>query len=110
MHLLDMGVLLIMRQLCQNQPVWGHSQGDIRRYGGYSRKSRCASKVIVWSDPLSKLNRGLMFSRCNTESEWYQIHENIIKKLNARYNLTGSNAGECVPPLFISGLLFYVSV
>ncbi|KAL0617909.1 LOW QUALITY PROTEIN: Dedicator of cytokinesis protein 4, partial [Plecturocebus cupreus] len=29
---------------------------------------------------------------CNTESEWYQIHENIIKKLNARYNLTGSNA------------------
>uniref|UniRef100_A0A452TM77 Dedicator of cytokinesis 4 n=1 Tax=Ursus maritimus TaxID=29073 RepID=A0A452TM77_URSMA len=31
---------------------------------------------------------------CNTESEWYQIHENIIKKLNARYNLTGSNAGE----------------
>ncbi|KAK2096464.1 hypothetical protein P7K49_025498 [Saguinus oedipus] len=30
---------------------------------------------------------------CNTESEWYQIHENIIKKLNARYNLTGSNAG-----------------
>eukprot|EP00062_Callorhinchus_milii_P019343 gi/632973819/ref/XP_007903340.1/ PREDICTED: dedicator of cytokinesis protein 4 [Callorhinchus milii] len=30
---------------------------------------------------------------CNTESEWYQIHENIIKKLNARYNLTSSNAG-----------------
>uniref|UniRef100_G1PY53 DOCKER domain-containing protein n=1 Tax=Myotis lucifugus TaxID=59463 RepID=G1PY53_MYOLU len=30
---------------------------------------------------------------CNTESEWHQIHENIIKKLNARYNLTGSNAG-----------------
>ncbi|KAL8221318.1 UNVERIFIED_CONTAM: Dedicator of cytokinesis protein 4 [Gekko kuhli] len=29
---------------------------------------------------------------CNTESDWYQIHENIIKKLNARYNLTGSNA------------------
>uniref|UniRef100_A0A452TKZ4 Dedicator of cytokinesis protein 4 n=1 Tax=Ursus maritimus TaxID=29073 RepID=A0A452TKZ4_URSMA len=33
---------------------------------------------------------------CNTESEWYQIHENIIKKLNARYNLTGSNAGFAV--------------
>uniref|UniRef100_A0A803XYF1 Dedicator of cytokinesis protein 4 n=1 Tax=Meleagris gallopavo TaxID=9103 RepID=A0A803XYF1_MELGA len=29
------------------------------------------------------------FYRCNTESDWYQIHENIIKKLNARYNLTG---------------------
>lgn len=35
----------------------------------------------------------LFFHRCNTESDWFQIHENIIKKLNARYNLTGSNAG-----------------
>ncbi|XP_061495992.1 dedicator of cytokinesis protein 4 isoform X4 [Rhineura floridana] len=33
---------------------------------------------------------------CNTESDWFQIHENIIKKLNARYNLTGSNAGLAV--------------
>lgn len=38
---------------------------------------------------------GSCLRRCNTESEWSQIHENIIKKLNARYNLTGSNAGEC---------------
>lgn len=38
---------------------------------------------------------GSYLRRCNTESEWSQIHENIIKKLNARYNLTGSNAGEC---------------
>lgn len=32
--------------------------------------------------------------RCNTESEWYQIHENIIKKANSRYNLSGSNTGK----------------
>lgn len=32
--------------------------------------------------------------RCNTESEWHQIHENIIKKANSRYNLSGSNTGE----------------
>lgn len=48
------------------------------------------------------------FSRCNTESDWYQIHENIIKKLNARYNLTGSNAGESFAAFlfcFLSGFL-----
>uniref|UniRef100_A0A8C8H1R2 Dedicator of cytokinesis 4b n=1 Tax=Oncorhynchus tshawytscha TaxID=74940 RepID=A0A8C8H1R2_ONCTS len=28
-------------------------------------------------------------SRCTTESEWYQIHENIIRKVNSRYNLSG---------------------
>lgn len=66
------------------------------QYGGYSRKSRCAIKVIVWSHPLQSLTECWCLHRCNTESEWYQIHENIIKKLNARYNLTGSNAGECV--------------
>ena len=31
--------------------------------------------------------------RCTTESEWHQIHENIIKKANSRYNLSGSNSG-----------------
>uniref|UniRef100_A0A2K6MDG3 Dedicator of cytokinesis 4 n=1 Tax=Rhinopithecus bieti TaxID=61621 RepID=A0A2K6MDG3_RHIBE len=40
---------------------------------------------------------------CNTESEWYQIHENIIKKLNARYNLTGSNAGLAVSLQLLHG-------
>lgn len=53
------------------------------------------------------------FHRCNTESEWYQIHENIIKKLNARYNLTGSNAGEykvCLTPhtLYFSCFALFV--
>ncbi|XP_078272813.1 dedicator of cytokinesis protein 4-like isoform X4 [Rhinoraja longicauda] len=40
---------------------------------------------------------------CNTESEWYQIHENIIKKLNARYNLTSSNAGLSVALQLLHG-------
>lgn len=33
-------------------------------------------------------------TRCNTESEWSQIHENIIKKANSRYNLSSSNTGK----------------
>nr|XP_056702220.1 dedicator of cytokinesis protein 4 isoform X2 [Euleptes europaea] len=40
---------------------------------------------------------------CNTESDWYQIHENIIRKLNARYNLTGSNAGLAVSLQLLHG-------
>ncbi|XP_077194626.1 dedicator of cytokinesis protein 4 isoform X4 [Paroedura picta] len=40
---------------------------------------------------------------CNTESDWYQIHESIIKKLNARYNLTGSNAGLAVSLQLLHG-------
>ncbi|KAL4827247.1 hypothetical protein H8958_019672 [Nasalis larvatus] len=44
---------------------------------------------------------------CNTESEWYQIHENIIKKLNARYNLTGSNA-VCTYSLQLEEILFAI--
>nr|XP_034984231.1 dedicator of cytokinesis protein 4 isoform X3 [Zootoca vivipara] len=40
---------------------------------------------------------------CNTESDWFQIHENIIKKLNARYNLTGSNAGLAVSLQLLHG-------
>ncbi|MGH0122521.1 UNVERIFIED_CONTAM: hypothetical protein FKN15_049335 [Acipenser sinensis] len=40
--------------------------------------------------------------RCNTENEWYQIQENIIRKVNARYNLTGSNAGEMRNDLYIT--------
>uniref|UniRef100_A0A670ZDG9 Dedicator of cytokinesis protein 4 n=1 Tax=Pseudonaja textilis TaxID=8673 RepID=A0A670ZDG9_PSETE len=40
---------------------------------------------------------------CNTESDWFQIHESIIKKLNARYNLTGSNAGLAVSVQLLHG-------
>lgn len=35
----------------------------------------------------------LVLCSCNTESDWSQIHENIIKKVNSRYNLSGSNTG-----------------
>ncbi|XP_070611617.1 dedicator of cytokinesis protein 4 [Erythrolamprus reginae] len=40
---------------------------------------------------------------CNTESDWFQIHESIIKKLNARYNLTGPNAGLAVSLQLLHG-------
>ncbi|XP_069759916.1 dedicator of cytokinesis protein 4-like isoform X6 [Narcine bancroftii] len=51
----------------------------------------------------SKEDHMLKVYMCNTESEWYQIHENIIKKLNARYNLTGSNAGLSVTLQLLHG-------
>lgn len=57
-------------------------------------KGRHAVRVVAGSRG-PRAQQCLCFPRCNTESEWYQIHENIIKKLNARYNLTSSNAGEC---------------
>uniref|UniRef100_A0A7N6AD66 Dedicator of cytokinesis 4b n=1 Tax=Anabas testudineus TaxID=64144 RepID=A0A7N6AD66_ANATE len=41
--------------------------------------------------------------RCNTESEWNQIHENIIKKVNSRYNLCGSNTGLAVALQLLHG-------
>ncbi|KAF2974609.1 hypothetical protein EK904_001476, partial [Melospiza melodia maxima] len=59
----------------------------------YRRPFGCA--VLSIADLLagdSKDDLVLKVYMCNTESDWYQIHENIIKKLNARYNLTGSNA------------------
>ncbi|MGH0125600.1 UNVERIFIED_CONTAM: hypothetical protein FKN15_010366 [Acipenser sinensis] len=45
----------------------------------------------------------LTCSRCNTENEWYQIQENIIRKVNARYNLTGSNTGLAVSLQLLHG-------
>uniref|UniRef100_A0A663N0P7 Dedicator of cytokinesis protein 4 n=1 Tax=Athene cunicularia TaxID=194338 RepID=A0A663N0P7_ATHCN len=56
----------------------------------YRRPFGCA--VLSIADLLagdSKDDLVLKVYMCNTESDWYQIHENIIKKLNARYNLTG---------------------
>uniref|UniRef100_A0A803Y9E0 Dedicator of cytokinesis protein 4 n=1 Tax=Meleagris gallopavo TaxID=9103 RepID=A0A803Y9E0_MELGA len=56
----------------------------------YRRPFGCA--VLSIADLLagdSKDDLILKVYMCNTESDWYQIHENIIKKLNARYNLTG---------------------
>lgn len=32
--------------------------------------------------------------RCNAESEWYQIHDSIIRKVSSRYSHIGSNTGK----------------
>lgn len=98
MHLPDMGILLILGQLCYHWPVWGSSQGDLRAYVLMVIPNRTGVLLRPLFDLIhyGSLTECQCLHRCNTESEWYQIHENIIKKLNARYNLTGSNAGECV--------------
>uniref|UniRef100_A0A8U7MYP6 Dedicator of cytokinesis 4 n=1 Tax=Corvus moneduloides TaxID=1196302 RepID=A0A8U7MYP6_CORMO len=70
----------------------------------YRRPFGCA--VLSIADLLagdSKDDLVLKVYMCNTESDWYQIHENIIKKLNARYNLTGSNAGLAVSLQLLHG-------
>uniref|UniRef100_A0A671Y8T4 Dedicator of cytokinesis 4b n=1 Tax=Sparus aurata TaxID=8175 RepID=A0A671Y8T4_SPAAU len=56
----------------------------------YRRPFGCA--VVSIADLLtadSKDDHLLKVYACNTESEWYQIHENLIKKANSRYNLSG---------------------
>lgn len=35
-------------------------------------------------------------SRCNNENEWYQIHENIIRKSNTKYSAPSTNYGKYV--------------
>jgi len=35
----------------------------------------------------------LLFSRCNNENEWYQIHENIIRKSSTKYTAPSTNYG-----------------
>lgn len=30
---------------------------------------------------------------CNMESEWWQIHDSIIRKVSSRYSMVGSNTG-----------------
>uniref|UniRef100_A0A6I8SKC6 Dedicator of cytokinesis protein 4 n=1 Tax=Xenopus tropicalis TaxID=8364 RepID=A0A6I8SKC6_XENTR len=70
----------------------------------YRRPFGCAALSIA--DLLtgeSKDDLVLKVYMCNTESDWYQIHENIIKKLNARYNLTGSNTGLAVSLQLLHG-------
>uniref|UniRef100_A0A3Q3DTZ1 Dedicator of cytokinesis 4b n=1 Tax=Hippocampus comes TaxID=109280 RepID=A0A3Q3DTZ1_HIPCM len=57
----------------------------------YRRPFGCA--VVSIADLLTADSKDdhLLKVYCNTESEWHQIHENIIKKVNSRYNLSGSN-------------------
>ncbi|KAG9342289.1 hypothetical protein JZ751_016791 [Albula glossodonta] len=69
----------------------------------YRRPFGCA--VVSIADLLttdSKDDHLLKVYTCNTESEWYQIHENIIRKINSRYNLSGSNTGEMRNDLYIT--------
>ncbi|XP_020569978.1 dedicator of cytokinesis protein 4 isoform X4 [Oryzias latipes] len=70
----------------------------------YRRPLGCA--VVSIADLLtadSKDDHLLKVYTCNTESEWYQIHENIIKKANSRYNLSGSNTGLAVALQLLHG-------
>ncbi|XP_028810006.1 dedicator of cytokinesis protein 4b isoform X3 [Denticeps clupeoides] len=70
----------------------------------YRRPFGCA--VVSIADLLtadSKDDHLLKVYACNTESEWYQIHENIIRKANARYNLSGSNTGLSVSLQLLHG-------
>ena len=39
----------------------------------------------------------LFFSRCNNENEWYQIHENIIRKSSTKYTAPSTNYGRTIP-------------
>uniref|UniRef100_A0A671Y9G3 Dedicator of cytokinesis 4b n=1 Tax=Sparus aurata TaxID=8175 RepID=A0A671Y9G3_SPAAU len=70
----------------------------------YRRPFGCA--VVSIADLLtadSKDDHLLKVYACNTESEWYQIHENLIKKANSRYNLSGSNTGLAVALQLLHG-------
>uniref|UniRef100_A0A7N6AJK2 Dedicator of cytokinesis protein 4 n=1 Tax=Anabas testudineus TaxID=64144 RepID=A0A7N6AJK2_ANATE len=70
----------------------------------YRRPFGCA--VVSIADLLtadSKDDHLLKVYACNTESEWNQIHENIIKKVNSRYNLCGSNTGLAVALQLLHG-------
>ncbi|XP_074553897.1 dedicator of cytokinesis protein 4b isoform X6 [Halichoeres trimaculatus] len=70
----------------------------------YRRPFGCA--VVSIADLLtadSKDDHLLKVYACNTESEWFQIHENIIKKANSRYNLSGSNTGLAVALQLLHG-------
>ncbi|KAM9328557.1 dedicator of cytokinesis protein 4b isoform 4-T4 [Pholidichthys leucotaenia] len=70
----------------------------------YRRPFGCA--VVSIADLLtadSKDDHLLKVYACNTENEWHQIHENIIKKANSRYNLSGSNTGLAVALQLLHG-------
>ncbi|MEE6527627.1 hypothetical protein FKM82_029136, partial [Ascaphus truei] len=42
-------------------------------------------------------------SRCNNENEWYQIHENIIRKSSTKYSTPSSNYGLIVSLQLLRG-------
>ncbi|XP_057701081.1 dedicator of cytokinesis protein 3-like isoform X2 [Corythoichthys intestinalis] len=64
----------------------------------YRRPYACA--VLAMSEVLQTISETreekdfvLKFYTCNNESEWYQIHENIIRKSSAKYSSPGNNYG-----------------
>ncbi|KAJ8411271.1 hypothetical protein AAFF_G00172770 [Aldrovandia affinis] len=70
----------------------------------YRRPFGCA--VVSIADLLtvdSKDDHLLKVYTCTTESEWHQIHENLIRKVNSRYNLSGSNTGLAVSLQLLHG-------
>ncbi|XP_056434251.1 dedicator of cytokinesis protein 4b [Gadus chalcogrammus] len=70
----------------------------------YRRPFGCA--VVSIADLLtadSKDDHLLKVYSCTTESEWHQIHENLIKKASSRYNLSGSNTGLSVALQLLHG-------
>ncbi|XP_061920452.1 dedicator of cytokinesis protein 4b isoform X4 [Entelurus aequoreus] len=86
----------------------------IGRMGAGEKKNQCSVQyrrplgcaVVSIADLLtadSKDDHLLKVYACNTESEWHQIHENIIKKANSRYNLSGSNTGLAVALQLLHG-------
>uniref|UniRef100_A0A8D3CZJ6 Dedicator of cytokinesis 3 n=1 Tax=Scophthalmus maximus TaxID=52904 RepID=A0A8D3CZJ6_SCOMX len=44
-------------------------------------------------------------SRCNNENEWYQIHENIIRKSNTKYSAPSTNYGLIISLQLLRGEL-----
>uniref|UniRef100_A0A673YRU9 Dedicator of cytokinesis 4b n=1 Tax=Salmo trutta TaxID=8032 RepID=A0A673YRU9_SALTR len=86
----------------------------IGRMGAGEKKNLCSTQyrrpfgcaVVSIADLLtadSKDDHLLKVYACTTESEWYQIHENIIRKVNSRYNLSGSNTGLAVSLQLLHG-------
>ncbi|XP_035282476.1 dedicator of cytokinesis protein 4-like isoform X1 [Anguilla anguilla] len=86
----------------------------IGRMGAGEKKSVCSVQyrrpfgcaVVSVADLLTsdcKDDHILKVYTCNTENEWYQIHENIIRKVNSRYNLSGSNTGLAVSLQLLHG-------
>ncbi|XP_029102505.1 dedicator of cytokinesis protein 4b isoform X2 [Scleropages formosus] len=70
----------------------------------YRRPFGCA--VISVADLLTADSRDdhlLKVYTCNAENEWFQIHDNIIRKVSSRYNLLGSSAGLAVSLQLLHG-------
>ncbi|XP_077433712.1 dedicator of cytokinesis protein 3-like isoform X3 [Vanacampus margaritifer] len=64
----------------------------------YRRPYGCA--VLAMSDVLQTISElkvdkdfALKVYTCNNESEWYQIHENIMRKSSTKYSAAGNNSG-----------------